>query len=412
MTKYRVAVTGLGVAAPLGHSVAELFTNLTAGRSAIQVLPAPLSDVMHARIGAVVEFDGRAHFSTPRLRMLDRVSQLALMAAQRAVADARIDFAAQSPDRCGVFVGTGMAGAATTDEGYRLLYGEQSDRIPPYTVLGAMTNAAAAWVGMEYGITGPNLTYSTACSSSAVALGEAARRVQSGETEVMLAGGAEAPLTPGVLHAWGAMRTLATPDEREPSASCRPFSRNRSGLVLAEGAAFVVLEQWQRAIARGACIHAELSGYGLSTDVVHITRPTPEGQARAMRAALLSARRQADAIDYVNAHGTATLQNDAVETSALKQVFGARVHEVPISSTKSMHGHLLGAAGALEFIIAVASLERGTVPPTMHLDAPDPACDLDYVSEGARTGLSLRAAMSNSFAFGGTNAVLIAEKAD
>lgn len=407
----RVAVTGLGVVAPLGHSVDELFTNLSAGRSGIRYLsPAP-GEISCSRIGAPVEFDGQAHFPAARLRMLDRVSQLALTAAAQAAADARIDFAAERLERCGVFVGTGMGGAETTDDGYRTLYAERSDRIKPYSVLSAMTNAAASWLGIEYALKGPNLTYSTACSSSAVAIGEAARRVRCGEVDVMLAGGAEAPLTFGVLRAWEAMRTLASPDPNDPSTSCRPFARSRSGLVLGEGAAFVVLEEWDHAIERGATVHAELSGYGLTTDVSHITRPTVEGQASAMRAALGSGGLHADEIDYVNAHGTATLQNDAVETVALKEVFGARAYRLPVSSTKSMHGHLLGAAGALEFVIAVTSLERGIVPPTMHLDSPDPDCDLDYVAGVARTGVSLRAVMSNSFAFGGTNAVLIARSA-
>jgi 3-oxoacyl-[acyl-carrier-protein] synthase II len=204
------------------------------------------------------------------------------------------------------------------------------------------------------------------------------------------------------------MRTLAPPDPKDPATSCRPFSRTRSGLVLGEGAAFVVLEEWQHALDRKATIHAELCGYGLATDMTHITRPTVEAQARAMRAALLSARRHPDELDYVNAHGTATVQNDAVETAALKDVFGPRAYDLPVSSTKSMHGHLLGAAGALEFIVSIAALERSIVPPTMHLDTPDAACDLDYVPNVARRGSALRAAMSNSFAFGGTNATLIA----
>jgi len=408
MTVHRVAVTGLGVEAPLGHSVDELFTNLAAGRSGVRVLPVSLSQGLRSQIGAPAEFDGQDHFAAPRLRMLDRVSQLALTAAARAIADARVEFAAERRERCGVFVGTGMGGAQTTDEGYHTLYAEQSDRIKPYTVLASMTNAAAAWIGIEYALEGPNLTYSTACSSSAVALGEAARRIRSGEVDIMLAGGAEAPLTFGVLRAWEAMRTLASQDPKDPSASCRPFAGTRSGLVLGEGAAFVVLEEWQHALDRNATIHAELCGYGLATDVVHITRPSVEGQARAMRAALVSAGRDANDIDYVNAHGTATLQNDAVETAALKDVFGPRAYSLPVSSTKSMHGHLLGAAGALEFVVSVASLERGIVPPTMHLDTPDAACDLDYVPGRARSGIALRTVMSNSFAFGGTNATLIA----
>jgi 3-oxoacyl-[acyl-carrier-protein] synthase II len=341
--------------------------------------------------------------------MLDRVSQLALVAAARATADAQLDFAAEHSERCGVSVGTGMGGAGSTDEGYHIIYAERSDRVKPYTVLTSMTNAAASWIGIDQGISGPNLTYSTACSSSAVALGEAARRIRSGDVDVMLAGGTEAPLTFGVLRAWEAMRTIASEDVNDPSASCRPFSRTRTGLVLGEGAAFVALEDWEHALARGAHIRAELTGYGLTTDIAHITRPTVAGQAAAMRAALRSAGLGPDAIGYINAHGTATLQNDSVETAAIKEVFGKRAYSLPVSSTKSMHGHLLGAAGALEFVIAVASLERGVLPPTMHLDSPDPACDLDYIPGCARTGSAVGAIMSNSFAFGGTNAVLIAE---
>jgi 3-oxoacyl-(acyl-carrier-protein) synthase len=406
----RVAITGLGLVAPLGDSVDELHANLVSGRSGIRRFDAPLCEGLRSPIGAPVEFRAEAHFPATRLRMLDRVSQLACVAARRAIADAGIDFAAEDRERCGVSVGTGMGGAATTDEGYHIIYAERSDRVKPYTVLASMTNAAASWIGIDYGIVGPNLTYSTACSSSAVALGEAARRIACGDVDVMLAGGSEAPLTFGVLRAWEAMRTLAAEDPEQPSASCRPFALSRTGLVLGEGAAFVVLEEWSHAIAREAPILAELTGYGLTTDADHITRPSALGQAAAMRAALRSAGLDADAIDYINAHGTATLQNDAVETAAIKAVFGTRAYQVPVSSTKSMHGHLLGAAGALEFVIAVASLRRGIAPPTMHLDRPDPACDLDYVSGSARTGLILRAVMSNSFAFGGTNAVLIAER--
>lgn len=398
----------MGIVSPLGDSVAELFANLVAGRSGIRVLPAALGSGLRSPIGAPVVWDASAHFAAPRIRILDRVSQFALVAATRAVADAGIDFTRERRERCGVCVGTGMGGAESTDEGYRSLYAEGSNRIKPFTVIAVMANAAASWIGIEYALVGPNLTYSTACSSSAVAIGEAATRIRYGTADVMLAGGAEAVLTRGTLMAWDAMRTLATPDLEDPSTSCRPFSRTRSGLVLGEGAAFIVLENWEHAIARGAAIHAELAGYGLTTDAAHITRPSAEGQASAMRLALRSAELQPEAIDYVNAHGTATIQNDAVETAALKDVFGRRAYSLPVSSTKSMHGHLLGAAGALELAISIGALERGVAPPTANLDSPDPACDLDYVASGARGGLPLRAVMSNSFAFGGTNAVLIA----
>lgn len=406
--KRRVAVTGLGILSPLGNDIGAVIGGLVAGRSGIRKLGLPRCERLRSPIGAPVEFDGAAHFDAVKLRMLDRVSQLALAAARQAIVDARIEFKAELAERCGVSVGTGMGGVGTTDEAYYELYAGNAERVQPFNIIGAMCNAPAAWIGIDYGLSGANLTYSTACSSSAVALGEAARLIQGGDVDVMVAGGSEAPLTFGVLRAWEAMRTLATVDPQNPSASCRPFSRNRTGLVVGEGAAFVVLEEWEHAVARDAHIHAELSGYGLTSDVGHITRPSVGGQASAMRAALRSAGLGAGQIDYINAHGTATSQNDTVETAAIKDVFGERSYTIPVSSTKSTHGHLLGAAGALEFVISVACMARGILPPTMHLDLADPACDLDYVAGGARSGVTIRAAMSNSFAFGGTNAVLIA----
>jgi 3-oxoacyl-[acyl-carrier-protein] synthase II len=397
------------VVSPLGQSVEALMSSLMAGDSAVVTLNlARGASGSGAQIGAPVAFDADAHFPAPRLRMLDRVSQMALVAANQAIAAAMIDFSAEVPARCGVSVGTAMGGADSTEDGYYNLFAQRSDRVKPFSVLASMTNAAASWIGIEHGLRGPNLTYSTACSSSTVALGEAARRIQHGDVDIMIAGGSEAPLTLGVMRAWEALRTLAAPDPVDIAASCRPFSASRSGLVLGEGAAFVVLEEWNHAEARGAPILAELSGYGLASDCVHITRPTVQGQADAMRAAIASATLEPGVVDYVNAHGTGTAQNDAVETAALKEVFGKRAYSLPISSSKSMHGHLLGAAGALEFVIAVGCLVNSTVVPTMHLDRADPECDLDYVPGAGRRDVALRAVMSNSFAFGGTNAVLIA----
>lgn len=412
MSDRRVAVTGLGIQSPLGNSTADLLESLRAGRSGIRRLVPSLASRLRSPIAASISFDGTEHFDAPQLRMMDRFSQFALAAARRAVLDAGLDFASERPSACGVFVGTGMGGSETTDEGYQTLYAANSDRIKPFTVLAAMTNAAAAWIAMEYGLRGPNLTFSTACSSSAVALGEAARRISSGDVDIVVAGGAEAPLCLGVLRAWEALRTVATEDLQDPSASCRPFSRNRTGLVLGEGAAFVVLEEREHARARGATIHAELSGYGITCDASHITRPSIDGQAEAMQAALRSAKLPPSGIGYINAHGTGTLQNDSVETGAIKKVFGDLAYDIPISSTKSTHGHLLGAAGALEFVISILTLKSQVIPPTMHLNDPDPCCDLDYVPNEARSVAGIEAAMTNSFAFGGTNAVLIAERGD
>ena len=404
----RVAVTGMGVVSPLGTGVDAFFDSLAAGRSGVRRLEAPFAGRLSMRVAAPCDFDGAAHFAAPRLRMLDRVSQMALVAAGEAVAQSLEATKSVAADRAGVFVGVGLGGPESTDEGYRTLYAEGSNRIKPYSVLMAMANAPAAWIGLDHGLQGPSLTYSTACSSSAVAIGEAARRIARGEADVMVAGGAEAPLTLGTMKAWEALKTLATEDPADPSATCKPFSKDRSGLVLGEGAAMVVLEDAELARARGAPILAEVAGYGLCTDASHITRPSVEGQARAMRLALDDARLVPADLGYVNAHGTGTGANDAVETAALRQVFGARADATPVSSTKSMHGHLLGAAGALEFIACVMAMRRGVLPPTMHLANPDPECDLDYVPNAARAAPGLACVMTSSFAFGGTNAVLVA----
>lgn len=403
-----VAVTGLGVVSPLGNDAASFFAALLAGRSGVRRLRTRFPERLGTRIGAPVDFDGAAHFPGPKLRMLDRVSQLALVAAAQALAQAGGALDGLDRRRAGAFVGTGMGGSETTDDGYHTLYGEGSDRVKPFSVLMAMNNAAAAWIGLDHGLQGPNLTYSTACSSSAVAIGEAARRIAAGEADVMVAGGAEAPLTFGTLKAWEALKTLAAEDAANPSASCKPFAKNRSGLVLGEGAAMLVLEDAARARARNATILAEITGYGLTTDTSHITRPSVEGQARAMRLALEDAGVDSDAIGYINAHGTGTPANDPVETAAIREVFGAHAAVTPVSSTKSMHAHLLGAAGALELVAAILAARERVLPPTAHLEIPDPECDLDYVPLAARRVERVGAVMSNSFAFGGTNAVLVA----
>ena len=402
----RVAVTGIGVVSPLGNDPRTFFDNLVAGRSGVRRLEGRSFERLGIRVGAPAAFDAASHFPAARLRMLDRVSQFALYAAARALESALGPLERADRRRAGVFVGTGMGGSETTDEGYRTLYADNSDRVKPFSVLMAMNSAPAAWIGLDHGLEGPNLTYSTACSSSAVAIGEAARRIASGETDVMVAGGCEAPLTFGTLTAWQALKTLA-PEDADAGASCRPFSKDRGGLVLGEGAAMVVLEEWERARGRGAPIIGEVAGYGLFTDAGHITRPSVEGQAEAMRRAIADAGAGVDDIGYINAHGTGTLANDGVETAAIKSVFGERARSVPVSSTKSMHGHLLGAAGALEFVATVLALSRRTLPPTINLRVPDPECDLDYISGGARTAGDAPLAMTSSFAFGGTNAVLV-----
>lgn len=406
----RVAITGMGVVSPLGNTLTQFADNLAAGISGIHKLQNAFSERLLSPIAATADFNGEALFPPAKYRMLDRVSQFALTAATNAIRDAGLDAQQESPERIGVFMGTGMGGAQTLEEGYQDLFLQQAKSVKPFSVLAAMHNAAASWIAQDHGFFGPNLTFSTACSSSAVAIGEAWRRIRHGETDVMIAGGSEAPLTLGVMKAWESLRTVATVDKENPGSSCKPFARNRSGLVLGEGAAIVVLEAWEHAVARGAHIHAELIGYGLCTDIGHVTRPSVEGQARAMQLALESAEVAASDIGYINAHGTGTIANDNVETAAIKQVFGDRAYEIPISSTKSMHGHLLGAAGALELVASVLAMQSAMAPPTMGLHEPDAECDLDYVPNVARKNLDIAVAMSNSFAFGGTNAVLVARR--
>lgn len=403
----RVAVSGLGVVSPLGRSASEVYRNAHAGRSGIYRLEVPYAHRLIAPLAATTAFDGSHYFEPAKLRMLDRVSQFALVAAGDALVDSKLNLTELDRSRVGVFVGTGMAGTQSNDDGYHTLYGEDSDRIKPFTVLLGMHNAPAGWIGIEHGLRGPNLTYSTACSSSAVAIGEAWLRVAGGGIDLAVAGGSEAPLSFGSLKAWEALHTLAAIDENEPSASCKPFSKNRSGMVLGEGAAMLVLEAWDAAVARGATIHGEIIGYGLTTDADHITRPSVAGQAAAMRAALQSAALDPSAVDAINAHGTGTQANDGVETAAIKAVFGQRAQGIPISATKAMHGHLLGATGALECVLSLLAMQQQVALPTMHLQMPDAECDLDYVANVARDNVSVRTMLSNSFAFGGTNAVLV-----
>lgn len=307
-------------------------------------------------------------------------------------------------------MGSCQGGVGTLEDGYMELFQQENPRIKPLTVLLSMNNAAASHVSIKYRLQGPNITYATACSSSAIAIGESYRQIKHGYADVMLAGGAEAMLTLGAMKAWEALRALALEDPNDAAASCKPFAKNRSGLVLGEGAAVLVLEDAERAVKRGAKIYAELVGYDCSSDANHITKPDTAGQTRAILNALSNAKLQPQDIQYINAHGTATLAGDIEETRAIKLAFGAYAAHIPVSSTKSMHGHLMGATGAVEFMAAVLALQNNAIPPTINLNESDPECDLDYVPNHGRTNVRLNAVMSNSFAFGGSNAVLIAKR--
>ena len=408
MTVRRVAVTGLGVLSPIGNDPSTFFANLMAGKSGIKKMETDFVDSLDCKIAAYInDYEPLDHFVKNKAATMDRVTQFAVSASQQAINDAGLNLETEDLERFGVYLGTGMGGAASIEEGYVRLYKEQARRLKPFTVLMAMNNAASAQVALDFGITGPDLTFCTACSSSSVAIGEAVRQIRHGYTDVMLAGGSEALLTFGTIKAWEALRTLADEDEVDPSASCKPFSGNRSGLVLGEGAGMIVLEDMNRAIARGAKIYAEVIGYGSSNDSTHITQPSVEGQSRAMRKALAEANISADQLDYINAHGTGTKLNDITETHAIKQVCG---NKIPVSSTKSMHGHLMGAAGAVEFVACMMAIQEQALPPTAHLVVPDPECDLDYVPNIGRKNVKVDTIMSNSFAFGGTSGVLIAKK--
>ena len=403
----RVAVTGLGVVSPVGTGADIFFDALVAGKSGIGRLDIPHAERLGVQVGARVVNLDLAGFTPSMLSQMDRVSRMAIVAAREALHHAGQPDAATDPERRGVFVGCGFGGANTMEEGYEAVFARGENRVRPLSVVLAMTNAPAAHVGMLAGAQGPCLTYANACASGAVAVGEALRSIRSGEIDVAVAGGTEALLTFGVLKSWEMLQVLAREDAGNPAASCRPFSADRTGLVLGEGAAFVVLEEWDIATRRGAPILAELAGYACRNDATHLSKPDDAGQARAMHAALADANLAAEHVGHVNAHGTATLVGDRVETEALRTTFGEHAMRLAISATKSMHGHLMGAAGAVEFVATVQAVVRRTVPPTMFLRQPDPQLGLDYVANEARAMPGLRAAISNSFAFGGTNAVLV-----
>jgi len=408
MALRRVAVTGAGVVSALGATLQEFQRSLAAGRSGIRRLAPELAERSGVHVGATLDWNPGRLFKEAEAANLDRVAQFALAVAAQAIGDSGLEMAAQNRDRIGVCWGTGMGGAHTQEASYKQVYGAGEWRVRPLTVVMGMNNAAGSNVAVRHGLRGPFANFSTACSSSAMALGEAMRTIAAGRADAMIAGGSEALLTPGILVAWQALRTLAPADPADPAASCKPFDKRRAGLVLGEGAAAFVLEEESRARARGARIYGLLTGYGNSCDAVHMSRPDRDGQIRAMKEALTEAELSPQDVGYINAHGTATAVGDLVEAEAINAVFGPAAREVRVSSTKSLHGHLLGGSGALEFAAALLALEQGVLPPTGFLEQPDPACRLRHVAREAERVAPPRAVMSNSFAFGGSNVVLIA----
>ena len=404
----RVAITGAGVISPLGNNLPDFHLSLADARSGIRRLPAEVAQGSGVQVGALVDWRPAAFFKEAEAASLDRVSQFALAASAQALAASGLDLGGAPRERIGVYWGTGMGGAHTLEASFKAVYGAGEWRVRPLTVVMAMTNAAGSSVAVRYGLGGPFANFSTACSSSAMALGEAMRAIAAGRADAMVAGGAEALLAPGTLTAWQALRTLAPAAADDPAASCKPFDKRRAGLVLGEGAAAFVLEEESRARARGARILGLLTGYGNTCDAAHMSRPERGGQVRAMREALAEAGLRPQDIGYINAHGTATAVGDVVEAEAINAVFDGA--EPRVSSTKSLHGHLLGGAGALEFAVALLALDEGIVAPTAFLEEPDPAIRLRHVARRAERIPPPRAVMSNSFAFGGSNVVLVAEK--
>lgn len=396
----RVVITGVGAICALGHDADTIWRGMREGRSAIAPLTGFDGQDMRVKVAAQVrDYDPAQHFDPKKLILLDRVSQFALVAAREAVAHSGIDFSqGELRQRSACVVGTGTGGEETNDEGSRRLYGEHNPRLHPLSIVRRMMSAPASQVSIEFGITGPSFAVSSACASANHAFAQAFALVRSGVADVALAGGTEACLTLGVLRAWEAMRVLA-------DDTCRPFSKQRRGLVLGEGAGMIVLEDFDHARARSADILAEFAGAGMSADAGDIVLPSDLGAARAMTAALKDARLNAEDIDYINAHGTATPANDPTETKAIHKVFGEHAGELAVSSTKSVHGHALGAAGALEIVAALGALRDQVIPPTANFLDPDPECDLDCVPNVARER-EVRAVLSNAFAFGGLNAVV------
>lgn len=410
MSSRRVVITGMGLVSPHGQQVDAAFSTMLEGVSAVRMTAVGDSPHSIAIPSATCgEVDAAALFGKSRAATMDRFSQFAAMAATSAWSDAGLTDLGQSAreDVC-VMLGTGNGGGQGAERGYRDLFLRNRTKLSPLTVVQCMNNAGAAHVAQLLGLGGPCYTYSVACASSAVAIAEAARRVRAGECDVALGGGSEAALPYGTVRAWQSMYVLANSDEVGAPRACRPFSADRGGLVLGEGAAVLVLEDREHAMARGARIYAELAGSGSSCDHGHITAPAASGQLRALAAAMRDARCSPGDVGYVNAHGTATPEGDPVEIDTLRQYFGDAAAKLPVSATKSMHGHLMGASGAVEALITAMVVHTGTLPPTINVEALDPACvGVDHVLGTCREMGQVKLAISNSFAFGGTNVVLV-----
>lgn len=404
----RAVITGIGALTPIGCGKDGFWEGLRTARNGIHRItrfdPTPFASHM---AGEINDFDPASYMDKKESRRMDRFCQFGIAAARQAVEDGRLDLSREDPTRLGIAVGSGIGGVETFAEQVQVLESKGPGRVSPFFIPMMIPNMAAGQISIFLGLKGPSLTTVSACASSADAIGQALRLIQRGEADVVLAGGTEAPITPISLAGFSSMKALSTRND-DPEHACRPFDRDRDGFVMGEGAGMVLVEELEHARARGAHIYAELIGYGNTSDAYHITAPPPggEGSARAMAAALADAGLRPEDVDYINAHGTSTSYNDLYETQAIKSVFGEHAYRVPVSSTKSMTGHLLGAAGAVEFIACLFALQEGLLPPTINLENPDPECDLDYVPNTPRPA-QVNVALSNSFGFGGHNVTLI-----
>jgi nodulation protein E len=394
-----VAITGLGIISPLGLTLTDSWKSLSEGRPAIGPIEGVDCSGLRFQNGAQVHgYDPLKHFEGGKDAYIDRFAQFSVVAAREALRDSGIELTQQLRESSAIVCGSAVGGQGALEAGFEDLYVAGRGRVHPLTIPKTMANAGASHISMDLRLSGPTYTVSTACSSSNHAIGQAFRLVRNGDAELAVTGGSEAPFTIGLLKAWEAMRVIA-PD------TCRPFSKDRRGMVLGEGGAMMILEPMEAAEARGAKIYAEICGLGMTSDAHHLTQPTVDGPARAIRAALRDAGLRPEEVGYINAHGTGTPGNDPTETRAIREVFGAHADKLGISSTKSLHGHALGGAGALEAIATILALYHGILPPTANYSERDPECDLDYIPNEPRPA-RVGAALSNSFAFGGLNAVV------
>jgi 3-oxoacyl-[acyl-carrier-protein] synthase II len=406
--KRRVVVTGLGLVLPNGIGVEEAWKNTCEGKSGIGVITRFDTSSFQTKIaGEVKGFNPEEYLDRKEIRRMDLFIQYAVAASKMAVDDAGLEIKDSNSDRVGVIIGTGLGGLPTIEEYHKVLLEKGPNRITPFFIPKLIANMAAGHVALHFNAKGPNSCVVTACATGAHSVGDAFRTIQYGDADVMITGGTEANITPLCVGGFNVMKAISTRNH-QPEKACRPFDRERDGFVISEGSGVLVLEELDFALRRGARIYAELIGFGMNGDAYHITAPSPngEGAAKCMRRALEDAGISPEDVDYINAHGTSTQLNDLAETLAIKTVFPGRAYEIPISGTKSMTGHLLGAAGSTEAIFSILTLRDGIIPPTINLENPDPQCDLDYVPNESREK-DVNIVMSNSFGFGGTNAVLI-----